>query len=112
MLSILAGIFMLWSPSSLGQASTVLSNAHPFPVPFVPSKGDSNITFSDITASVTIRIYTSNGILVQSLQENDSDGRYVWDTRSSDGDSLASGVYIYVISSAVAEKKGKLVITR
>ena len=96
----------------MGSASTPLTNAHAFPVPFVPSKGDTNITFTDLSSLATIRIYAMGGENVQTLQETDGDGLYVWDGRSSDGNDLPSGAYLYIIEGPVDEKRGKLVIVR
>ncbi len=109
---ILAVLLMLSKPSSISNASALLTNAHAFPVPFVPSKGDSSITFTDLSAEATIRIYSQSGSLVQTLNAAGGNGLYAWDTRTSDGNDLASGVYVFVISSSVDEKKGKLVIVR
>jgi hypothetical protein len=35
-----------------------------------------------------------------------------WDVRNSDGEPVASGVYIYQIKNPYSEKRGKLVIVR
>ena len=111
-LILLAALCAFISPSSMGSASTPLANAHAFPVPFVPSRGDNRTTFTDLSSVATIRIYSINGDLIQTLHESDGDGLYVWDGKSSDGGDLASGVYIYHVQSPTDEKKGKLVIVR
>ena len=96
----------------MGAADTSLSNVHPFPVPFVPSRGDTSITFTGLSAQAAIRVYTITGELVQALDETDGDGRYVWDTTNQSGEKLASGVYIYKILSPTESKTGKLMIVR
>jgi len=93
-------------------APNPLVNSHAFPVPFMPSRGDTTITFTDLTNTATIKIFTASGQLVATLQETDGDGRYVWDSKSSAGENLASGVYIYEITSPSDSKEGKLVIVR
>ena len=109
---LLAAVFAFFSPSSMGSASTPLANAHAFPVPFLPSRGDKNITFTDLSSAASIRIYSMSGDLVQILRESDGDGLYVWDGKSSDGNNLMGGVYLYLIESSEDEKSGKLVIVR
>ena len=109
---VLTALFGFFSPSSLGNATTPLTFSHAFPVPFIPSRGDKTITFTDLTALATIRIFTATGELVQTLEETDGDGLYVWDGKSGDGNDLASGVYLYVIEGDSDEKKGKLIIVR
>ena len=89
-----------------------LADAHAYPVPFVTSKGDTTITFTDLSSIATIRILTLNGEIVVTLQETDGDGQLVWDTRNQDGNFVTSGVYIYQIKSSADEKTGKLVIVR
>ena len=93
-------------------SATPLTFAHAFPVPFIPSRGDRTITFTDLTGTATIRIYTPLGDLVQTLRETDGDGLYVWDGKSSDGEDLAGGVYLFDIEGASDEKKGKIIIVR
>ena len=95
-----------------GAPSTSLSNAHAFPVPFMPSRGDTRITFTDLSGVATIKIYSVHGELLQTLEESDGDGQYPWDAKSSDGNELASGIYLYHIQSASDEKRGKFIIVR
>ncbi len=109
---ILTALLVSSTPSSRSRASTTLSNAHAFPVPFVPSRGDSSITFTDLSSDSTIKIYTPDGLLIHTLKSSDGTGLYAWNAKASDGNELASGVYFYVITSASDEKKGKLVIVR
>ncbi len=96
----------------MGSPSSSLTFAHAFPVPFVPSRGDKNIIFADLSSIATIRIYSLNGDLVQTLQESDGDGLYVWDVKPSDGNDLSGGVYLFEIQSPSDERTGKLVVVR
>ena len=109
---ILAALLALIKPSSMGSATSPLTFAHAYPVPFMPSRGDTNITFADLYSAATIRISSMNGDTVQTLRVQDGDGLAVWDGKSSDGNDLPSGVYLYSIEGPSDEKTGKLVIVR
>ena len=47
--------------------TTNLSAAYAYPVPFKPSNGDSQITFVNLAADSTIKIYTIMGELVKTI---------------------------------------------
>lgn len=92
--------------------STSLDRAHPWPVPFKPSAGHTQITFENLAADSRIKIYTIMGELVRDLSGADADGRIYWDVKNSDGEKVASGVYLYQIKNAYSEKRGKLMVIR
>lgn len=89
-----------------------LSGAHCYPVPFKPSSGHTKITFSALTGSVKIRIYTISGELVRTLVKSDASDDLDWNVRNSRGAEVDSGVYLYLIEGAGKPKKGKLMIIR
>jgi hypothetical protein len=89
-----------------------LSGAHCYPVPFKPSAGHTKITFTDLTTSARIRIYTISGELVRSLNKANAKKDLEWDVRNSRGSPVDSGVYIYLIEGVGKPKKGKLMIIR
>lgn len=89
-----------------------LSGAHCYPVPFKPSAGHTKITFTGLTRSARIRIYTISGELVRTLDKADTGETLVWNARNARGTAVDSGVYLYLIESAVQAKKGKLMIIR
>ena len=96
------------------QPAENLSTAHAFPVPFRPDKGHAKITFTKLTNTARIRIYTISGELVATLEKTDiSTDEYMWMPVVNDsGDELFSGVYIYYIDKERDHKSGKLVIIR
>jgi len=67
----------------MGVPSTSLGGAHAYPVPYISSRGDTVITFTDLSGIATIDIYTTNGEMVTTLNESDGDGQLIWDTRRS-----------------------------
>ena len=89
-----------------------LSGAHCYPVPFKPSAGHTKITFTNLTRFARIRIYTISGELVRTLDKTDTSDKLVWNVRNARGSAVDSGVYLYLIESAVEAKKGKLMIIR
>ncbi len=96
-----------------GAVTTQLSGSFAYPVPFKPSIGHTVITFKNLAVDSTIKIYTIMGELVDQLQyPNDGTGQVVWNVTNSDGDNVASGVYIYQIKNNFSEKRGKLIIVR
>lgn len=111
------GNFQL-QPGALGAAGVARRNldaAHSFPQPFKPSLGHDRITFSALTSRVDITIYTMSGRKVKSLHKNDPlSDQIVWTpVVNEQGGGLASGVYLFVISSPnAAPRKGKLMIIK
>ncbi|MEK7720885.1 MAG: hypothetical protein AAB359_00690, partial [Elusimicrobiota bacterium] len=70
------------------------------------------ITFTNLTYSARVRIYTISGELVRTLDKNDSGKTLDWDVRNARDSAVDSGVYLWLIESAVQKKKGKLMIIR
>jgi len=101
------GTFILFS-----DPNNDVSGAYAYPVPYKPSAGHKNITFTNLAQVCTIKIYTIAGELVKTIVENDGDATSVWDVTSDSGNQVFSGVYIYVIKSKTETKTGKLMIIR
>jgi len=95
-----------------GVGTTDLSDAYAYPVPFIPSRGDSGITFTNISPLCTIKIYTLNGELVRTIEHTSGETSHSWDVTNDRGDRLGSGVYLYLIKNNKNKKKGKLIIIR
>ncbi len=94
-----------------GAINTQLGGSYAYPVPFKPASGHTVITFVNLATDTTIKIYTITGELVKQLQA-DGSAPIIWDVKNSDGDNVASGVYIYQIKNSFSEKRGKLIIVR
>jgi len=95
-----------------GGGTADLSDAYAYPVPFIPSRGDTDITFTNISPLCTIKIYTLNGELVKTIEHTSGATSYSWDAANDRGDGLGSGVYLYLIKNDKNKKKGKLIIIR
>ncbi|MCK4532986.1 Ig-like domain-containing protein, partial [bacterium] len=95
-----------------GSSYSDLFYAYAFPVPFKPSRGDSEIIFVNLSPMATIRIFTLNGELVKKIEHTSGDTILSWDVTNDHGEKLASGVYLYLIKNEKQSKKGKLMIVK
>ena len=84
------------------------------PNPFVPARGHTEMTFfgGDLEDG-TVRIYNKAGALIQTLHVPADATELQWDGRSRTQVSLASGVYIWVLTTTDDKvEKGKFAIIR
>jgi len=104
-------------------ASSSLGNVKVYPNPYKPGTGGiydnsslgEGIVFSNLTPNANIKIFNIAGELVAEFNETNGDGKYLWDTRNSKGEKVASGVYIYYITNpddGRQKAKGRIVIIR
>ncbi|MCX5794436.1 MAG: T9SS type A sorting domain-containing protein [Elusimicrobia bacterium] len=95
-------------------AKSDTSASHPFPTPFIPSQGHTQIVFSSLPPEVIITIYTLSGHLVKTLNKSDNSDRIAWaPVANEQGSPVASGVYFYIVKQpGVGQKKGKLMIIK
>lgn len=95
-----------------------LKDAFAFPVPFTPNSNPNHkdITFTNLATKCTIKVFTVNGELVWEDEfeypTKNPDEIYRWNVKNKDGKDVASGVYIYLITSREDSKLGKLMIIR
>lgn len=76
-----------------------LSKVYVFPNPFNPNV-HGKITFAELTATAEIRIFTIVGELIKTIEVTPQhSGRPTWDGRNDAGEKVASGIYIYVITT-------------
>ena len=87
-------------------AASDLSTAFTYPNPYKPGSGTifddtafgPGIVFAGLTGRTRIRIVTMAGESVADFTAEDGSGRAVWNARNGRGETVASGVYLYVIS--------------
>lgn len=101
------------------RAATDALNVRVFPNPFrqssgFPSTADANsIVWNNLPAQATIRIYTSSGELVRTLEHDNPDvAQEVWDQLSDARQRTAPGVYFWTVASDVGTARGTLVIIK
>ncbi|MCD4812338.1 T9SS type A sorting domain-containing protein [bacterium] len=82
-----------------------------YPNPYrLDIKPEKEISFDRMPMEAEIRVYTITGSLVKTLYKN-SNLRWIrWDLKNEQGWHVASGVYIYIITSNGQERKGKIAI--
>ncbi|OGS21981.1 MAG: hypothetical protein A2252_00365 [Elusimicrobia bacterium RIFOXYA2_FULL_39_19] len=97
-----------------------LKEVRVYPNPFKPNdnkleNGDWNtgIVFDNLTNNSTIKIYTLTGELVNTLEETNNDGKYIWDVKNKEKEKVSSGTYIYIVTNTAGDKMtGKMAIVR
>lgn len=90
-----------------------LDNAHVYPNPYKPSKGHTKIWFADLTGHTRVRVFNVAGELVYDDELDTPIGELGWEVQNNNGEPIASGVYIYLLTNdANSKKKGKLAIIR
>ena len=94
-------------------------NVKVFPNPFkevsgFPTSGTENfIVFSNLPAECKIKIYTSSGELLKTLDhENPNSGEEVWDQLTDARQRTAPGIYFYTVESAVGNAQGTIIIIK
>ncbi len=77
------------------------------------------IAFARLTKEAEINIYTLSGILIRTLTHSPAEvdplgpGIEKWDLKNEDGEEVASGLYVWVVTNPAGDKKiGRLVIIR
>lgn len=106
-------VFAVRTPSS------EVSNVKVFPNPFkkvsgFPVSGSENsIVWTNLPAVCKVRIYTSSGELIRTMEHNNSNsGEETWDQLTDARQRTAPGVYFWTVESPVGSTKGTLVIIK
>lgn len=102
-----------------GNSDNVVDDVHPFPVPWAPNSGNpldgtlaGGITFMNLPSEGTVSIYTPSGQLVRSLPIPAFAPQVRWDVKTTGGQDVVSGVYLWQVQSGRNSKVGKLMVIR
>ena len=105
------------TPPTGGQLSNM--NVYAYPNPYNPMTGSVNIRYSlNKDTNVTIEVYDASGELVTTIISGEPKDELVeysesWDGRNDQGDTVANGVYFYLITTTTDEKAaGKIAVLR
>jgi hypothetical protein len=102
--------------SSLSQPPTVGvttpgASGRVYPSPWRADRHTGPITFDQFTDGSTIKIFTIAGQWVQTLSA--PAGSATWDRKNSSGDTVSSGVYVYLVTDPHGNKvRGQFAILR
>lgn len=98
---------------------TALSDIRVVPNPYNISASNKvafdvqdRLYFLNIPGDCTIKIYTELGELIYTINHNNGSGDASWDSRTSSGQIVVSGLYIAVIESAAGRAIKKFVVIR
>lgn len=104
------------APESFDATTTVAvpSEIKVSPNPFKASKGHTVISFFGTgVPGAKLKIYNKANLLVATIEEKDGNEQLDWNGKSSDGRTLASGVYVFVAKLKSGDtQKGKFSIIR
>ncbi len=97
-----------------------LARVHPVPDPYYDGTIDAGaapegITFINLPAQATVRIYSTSGVLLRVLPHDDptGGGDQLWDLKSRAGRSVASGIYFYHVQApSGATAVGRMTVVR
>lgn len=89
-----------------------LSQLKVYPNPFKPSLGHNSVLFMNLPELDSIKIFTFTGELVTEIKEQIGI-RSEWNGKNDNGKEVASGLYIYSVTSEKGEKKtGKIAVVK
>jgi hypothetical protein len=83
--------------------------------PYRFGRGERRIWFINLPSECTIRIYTTRGYLLDTIEHRGSmtEGAETWDLVSKDGMDIAYGVYVYHVEApGIGEKIGKFAVIK
>jgi len=91
--------------------SPTLQDIKVYPNPFRPLKGYKGVMFSGLT-DAKIRIFTITGELIREGQVI-GEGGWLWAGKNENGEEVARGIYIYLITDNAGNKKvGKIAVIK
>ncbi len=92
------GISRLETPYTKPAQSLNLVAGHPNP--FILNQQGTRFVIENLAEKATVRIYTPEGFLVRHISSNEILGsRTTWNGANDRGDLVASGIYIYVVTT-------------
>ena len=100
-------------PVTTTSISTALAGVVPAPNPWRADRhAGSPITFLNLPAGSTLKVFAIDGHLVKTLNAS-AGGNQPWDLTNDAGEKVASGIYLYLVSTPDGQhKRGKFGIIR
>jgi hypothetical protein len=83
----------------LVQPANDLADVYLYPNPWQASRHPPQVIVAGLPTAATVRIYTLDGRLVQTLTERGGDGGAAWDLRDRRGEATPAGVYLIQVEA-------------
>jgi subtilisin family serine protease/fibronectin type 3 domain-containing protein len=83
-----------------------------YPNPIAQSSSFTGVTFANVKENQVVTIISARGRQVRTLRKSGGDGDLIWDLRNSNGEFVASGIYIFRLFSDNGDRVGKLAVVR
>src|SRR5690348_100196 len=100
-----------WASANVTLVGAVSSIIRVHPNPLRTARGDTAVTFDQMSANSTVKIFTVSGRLVKTLQAPHGDVQ--WNLTNDSGDKAASGLYLFLVTDTQGTKvRGKFSIIR
>lgn len=98
-------IYAVPNPYRSGSSQYATENYHNYP--------DNKMRFVNVPATCNLKIYTPAGDIVWEYSQTDGNGNIEWDTRNSQGEEVASGIYLYRVRGVDGDSvHGRIIIIR
>ncbi len=113
--------FSIYALGSITSSVGTIADVFAYPNPYKPGSSGAfgqsvygdGVVFESLPARSSVKIYNLAGGLVRELNDDDGDGRCLWNARNADGARAASGTYLYLVSSPAGGKKtGRIAIIK
>ncbi|MFH1369366.1 MAG: fibronectin type III domain-containing protein [Elusimicrobiota bacterium] len=115
--------FSIYALVSVSTYESNLDKVIVYPNPYKPGSGGAfdntslgtGVLFDKLTQKANIKIFNIAGELVAECDETNGDGKYLWNICNADGEKVASGVYIYLVTNpddSSQKTKGKFAIIK
>jgi hypothetical protein len=99
-----------WSSAHISIVASGLSGVKVYPNPCRSDKTCSGVTFNGLPANATVKIFTTSGHLVREI---DGSGQLTWDLKNKSGETVASGLFLYMVTDGQGNKtRGKVAVIR
>ncbi|MDZ7722743.1 MAG: two-component regulator propeller domain-containing protein [candidate division KSB1 bacterium] len=104
------GLSVLRTPFT--QPEETLDKVMGYPNPFVLDQNGALFYMNKLAINSAIKIFTSEGRLVRTIPEDQVPGaQAVWDGKNNNGETVQSGVYVYLITAEDGERTvGKVAV--
>ncbi len=100
-----------WASATIHLVGENVVSVRVYPNPVRAARGDQALTFDQMPANSTVKIFTVSGRWVKTLSA--PTGSVAWDLRNDSGERVASGLYFHLVTDAQGNKtRGKFTVIK